>query len=105
MNKLFTTLVTLAALSIMIPAGMADTCTPSTSAATVTTPATGVDETSGGPSSSSGIYYFVNDACQPDCVFSDWLYQETNGIDGLQRGDEVVDDTCGGLISPDTDIF
>ena len=43
-----------------------------------------------------------NDLCQPDCLFSIWLYQESNGIPGLQRGDEVVDNTCHGMIEADT---
>ena len=52
-------------------------------------------------------YYVDIDYCHVsqnnnECLFSIWLYEETNGIDGLQRGDEVVDDTCGGLIEADT---
>ncbi|HUR70059.1 MAG TPA: hypothetical protein VM370_12510 [Candidatus Thermoplasmatota archaeon] len=31
-----------------------------------------------------------------------WVYQESNGIPGLQRQDDVVDDTCGGAIAGDT---
>lgn len=50
-------------------------------------------------------YYYENDMCQPDCIFSFWIYQESNGIDGLQRGDKVVDDTCHGMIDADTIIF
>ncbi len=34
-----------------------------------------------------------------------WVYEESNGIAGLQRGDEVVDDTCHGLIDADEIIF
>jgi hypothetical protein len=34
-----------------------------------------------------------------------WVYEESNGVDGLQRGDEVVDDTCGGRFPGDTIIF
>ncbi len=47
-------------------------------------------------------FYVDNDVCQPNCLFSIWIYQESNGIEGLQRGDEVVDDTCGGMIESDT---
>lgn len=47
-------------------------------------------------------FYVDNDVCQPECVFSIWLYEEGNGIPGLQRGDEVVDDTCHGMIESDT---
>jgi hypothetical protein len=55
--------------------------------------------------SSDGRYYVDNDMCQPECIFSIWLYEESNGYDGLQRGDEVVDDTCHGMIDSDTIIF
>ena len=34
-----------------------------------------------------------------------WVYEESNGIPGLQRGDEILDDTCHGLIRADTIIF
>ena len=47
-------------------------------------------------------YYIDNDLCQPECLFSIWIYNESNGIPGLQRGDEVVDDTCHGMIESDT---
>lgn len=52
-------------------------------------------------------YYMDNDTCQTDgtCLFSTWIYEEGNGIDGLQRGDEVIDDTCDGLIESDIVIF
>lgn len=33
------------------------------------------------------------------------IYEESNGIDGLQRQDEVVDDTCGGVFPGDTQII
>jgi hypothetical protein len=39
------------------------------------------------------------------CFFSIWVYQESNGIDGLQRGDEVVDNTCGGGAGPSDTII
>jgi hypothetical protein len=42
-------------------------------------------------------YYVDNDVIQTaGPLFSIWVYQESNGLDGLQRGDEVVDNTCGG---------
>lgn len=47
-------------------------------------------------------HYVDNDLCQPACLASVWIYQESNGIDGLQRGDEVVDHTCGGKFPADT---
>jgi hypothetical protein len=39
------------------------------------------------------------------CLFSIWVYEETNGIPGAQRGDEVVDDTCHGMIASDTIVL
>lgn len=39
------------------------------------------------------------------CLFSIWFYQESNGMEGLQRIDEVKDDTCGGQIEGDTLAF
>lgn len=81
MNKFFTTLLTLAALSIAVPA-FADGCELTTS----------------NPEVAAGGFYVDNDLCQVDgtCIFSIWIYQETNGIDGLQRNDDVHDDTCDG---------
>lgn len=34
-----------------------------------------------------------------------WVYEETNGIPGLQSADEVIDDTCHGMIRGDTIFF
>lgn len=51
---------------------------------------------------SVGGLYVDNDLCQLDCVASVWIYQESNGIDGLQRNDAGADDTCGGVIAADT---
>lgn len=34
-------------------------------------------------------------AISTDCGLSVWTYQESNGVPGLQRGDEVHDGTCG----------
>ena len=50
-------------------------------------------------------YYVDEDylGCIDFCTF--WVYQESNGIDGLQRRDEVVDDTCHDLVPGDTIIF
>ena len=94
MNKFFTTLValaTLATLAIAAPVS-AQECTPTTSSPEVDTGETG-----------AGRYYADNDVVIGG--FSFWIYQESNGIDGLQRGDEVFDDTCGGAIESDTIIF
>lgn len=54
--------------------------------------------------------YYGADDCFPlvYCqlvLMSFWVYQESNGIDGLQRGDEVVDNTCHGLLPADTIVF
>jgi hypothetical protein len=55
----------------------------------------------------AGRYYVVNDECQPGCLFSVWIYQESNGVDGLQRGDDVCldDGSCCGHPESDTVIF
>lgn len=52
-----------------------------------------------------GLFYADNDLCQLECMFSLWVYQETNGFDGLQRGDPVVDDTCHGTIRADSIVL
>lgn len=88
MNKFFTTMLALAALAVAVPATLAAGCEPTTSEPEVT----------------QGEYYVDNDACQPECIFSIWVYQESNGIAGLQRSDEQVDNTCGGAIESDTII-
>lgn len=54
-----------------------------------------------------GMWYFTDDdGCRwgfPECGL--WIYEESNGIQGLQRGDLYVDDTCHNAIEPDTIIF
>jgi hypothetical protein len=47
--------------------------------------------------------YVDNDLCQLEleCIASLWVYQETNGIPGLQRSDPQVDDTCHGMVPAD----
>jgi hypothetical protein len=61
-------------------------------------------------------YYFFREPC-PDasppndhCIVwgatgVPYVYEESNGIGGLQREDEYVDDTCGGIIRGDTIVF
>ena len=72
-------------------------------------------------STSNGIAageYYLYDACVDhatggegglECshwgVWNAWVYQESNGIAGLQRADEIQDDTCHGLIAGDTVLF
>lgn len=84
-----------------------DSCTPTTSQPEVDT----------GPTP-FGHHYIDNDLCQVDdgsgggydvggfgvggCLFSTWIYVESNDIPGLQRGDEMHDDTCGGQIQSDS---
>lgn len=101
MNKMYTVLLGLAAFALLVPANAEGDCW-TTSEAAVTVPGQGL----------AGDLYLVNDACQPvigdgSCTFSIWLYQESNGIAGLQRGDEVHTDVagCPEEIVADTDIF
>jgi hypothetical protein len=83
------------ALALAMPAA-AQECTPTTSAATLTVHAIG------------GIgYYVVEDPGWLTCEFgipecgSIWVYEEANGIAGVQRADDVHDDTCTGQIPGD----
>lgn len=86
---MFKLLIVLAAvLGIAMPIG-AEHCTTYTSAQ---------------PEVDAAGYYVDNDPCF-GCIFSIWIYQESNGIPGLQRGDEVYDDTCHGMVSPDTIVM
>lgn len=69
------------------------------------------DESDYTVSTPAGTYYVVNDLCQIDgsCLFSVWVYEESNGHPGLQRGDEICSDQgscdpCAGTQS-DTIIF
>lgn len=48
-------------------------------------------------------FYFVNDNCQPvigtgDCLFSIWVFEESNGQPGLQRGGELGEHCNGDTI-------
>ena len=80
------TLFVLAAIAaIAIPAHAADPCY-TTSPALLTVP-----DTTG---ALGGDIYIDNDLCQFDCTFSIWIYQETNGIPGQQRQDEVRNDVA-----------
>lgn len=80
-------------LTLAPAAGQA--CTPTTSDPEIDTRETPM-----------GRFYVDNDLCQIEdpphgCLFSIWTYQESNGLDGLQRHDEGHDDTCGGQIESD----
>lgn len=80
MHKSLTILLSVAALALAIPAA-AVSCTMTTSEDAIALP---------------GDLYVVNDACQPDCLLSVIVYEETNGVEGLQRADQRRDDTCDG---------
>ncbi|HUR68010.1 MAG TPA: hypothetical protein VM370_02105 [Candidatus Thermoplasmatota archaeon] len=86
-----------ALLLLTAPFALADECVPTTSFA---------------PIAAAG--YYVYEPCidpddASDCSdwgpWSIWVYEESNGIAGLQREDELRDDTCGGMIDSDTFIF
>lgn len=81
-------------LTLLVPAS-AQECVPTTSDAEWTS-----CNSSGDP-----CFYGDWDMCQPQCIFSYWVYQESNAIDGLQRNDDVKDDTCRGQIESDTIIY
>ena len=102
MNKFYTVLLGLAALAMLVPAHAADVCY------TTSTPTATVPDSTG---ALGGDLYVNNDLCQTDpvspCVYSIWIYQETNGLPGEQRGDEVQNDVadCTDGTTADTDIF
>lgn len=105
----FLTIVALLALSV---SAAADECQMTTSDPEVDTGET-----------PAGRYYVDNDDCvqlperptdllpgggyggDDGCIFSVWIYQESNGVDGLQRIDEVKDDSCGGEYEGDSLAF
>lgn len=96
--KTIVPVLALALALVAVPAA-AEECVPTTSDPEFDSAdlgGTGVGLPAHGPR-----YYVDNDPCQPQCLFSTWAYEESNGIDGLQRGDEVKDDTCGGMIESD----
>jgi hypothetical protein len=102
MNKMYHVLLGLAALAILVPAQATAPCyTTSTPTATIPDAANQL----------GGDLYVNNDLCQTDpvnpCLFSIWIYQETNGLPGEQRGDEVQNDVanCTDGTQADTDIF
>ena len=98
MNKMYSAILTLAAFSMLVPAHADDTCLG------VPTPEVTIPDVTG---ELGGDLYVDNDFCQLDgCDLSIWVYQETNGHAGLQRGDEVENDVanCVG-IEADTDII
>lgn len=94
--------VAVAALMFQIPAA-AYPCEPTTTEPLLTTTATGQSLSGDG----DGVYYLDHEGCilpwgPGSCHGYYWLYEESNGIDGLQRQDYIVDDTCDGRIAGDT---
>ena len=92
MNKFFVVMTALVAVSMLNPVSAQD-CVPAEQ-----TPEVDTGDTP------AGRFYVDNDLCQADgCGFSIWIYQESNGVDGLQRNDEISgDQACG---NGDTIIF
>lgn len=99
--KTFVPILALAFALIAVPANAAE-CVPTTSEPEIDSTrdlSLGLQMPDEAPR-----FYVDNDMCQP-CHGTIWIYQESNGIDGLQRNDEFHDDTCGGAIQSDTIIF
>lgn len=100
------------ALSLAVPAA-ADGCLWSTSEADVTLAGYYVDDAT----SCSGHelehcqvrvcgFLLGGSTCYLESAgYFTWVYEESNGIPGLQRQDEVVDDTCGGQIPGDRILY
>lgn len=69
------------------------------------------------PATAEAAGYYVYQACadgstweaQEECMYwgpwNVWVYEESNGIAGLQRYDEMRDDTCRGQVPGDTIVF
>ena len=93
-------------LAIAMPAG-ADGCVPTTSVTdddTIVLATPPLDSPEDCWQTNCGEYV-VNDICQTDgsgCLLDAYWYAESNGIAGLQRGDQSWDDTCGGQIRSDS---
>lgn len=86
----------LAIITMMAFAGAASGCEPTTASPEVSAdiPVAGT--------------FYVDKDCPSiggsECI-SVWIYQESNGILGLQRNDDVHDNTCGGQIDHDTVVL
>lgn len=79
---------------LLVAPAHAQECTPTTSAA----PEVDV--------AGERYYLIVDPSLCPGCPVGVHVivYEETNGIAGLQRQDERHDDTCKGLIRPDAPL-
>lgn len=89
MRRILTTLITAALLLLASAANADDACETDEDA----TPIGLGDRT----------FYVINDICQPvvgsgECLFSLWVYEETNGQPGLQRDDEFGEHCEGDTI-------
>jgi hypothetical protein len=74
-------------LAIALPAQGAQPCDPTTSPAWATL---------GSGSAGTFTVYMTPDG---------WVYRESNGMPGLQRSDDVRDDTCGGAYASDSLVY
>lgn len=64
------------------------------------------DVCAGSAAAAGGHYVFVEGGdCPSGCIYSLWVYEESNGLAGLQRGDEMHDDTCHESVAPDRIAF
>lgn len=84
-------------MALIAPATQAGDCAPSTSEPEL--------DVTGGPAGRLYLDYDCLFLVHPDDCFSVWIYRESNGLDGLQRSDEIVDDTCNGMIVADEVLF
>lgn len=82
-------------LCVVTASGLAEACEPTTSDPEVALPVAG-----------AATFYVDGDAC-PECSLAIliWIYEESNGLAGLQRSDDVHDDTCAGEVSADTAVL
>jgi len=113
MNKFFTALTTLVFVSLAMPVG-AEECVPVTENPEVDTDRDAPGAVDAAQSVEGGLvltpghhqYYVDNDFCQlENCGFSIWIYEESNGVAGLQRNDQFSGDRTCGLYDGDTIIF
>jgi hypothetical protein len=52
-----------------------------------------------------GTFYVDAALCQPICTGDLVIYEESNGMQGLQRHDDHEDWTCGGMIPHDRQVL
>lgn len=88
-------LVSVAFASVTVGASHdSSTCTPTASEPTA---------------EAEGLAVFVDEVASNDYLFSAWVYQESNAVDGIQRDDSytqeqgTTDENCGH--GPDTIVF